>query len=212
MRPETDPTGSCMTASVSESQTSSPPRWIDSSRSPAAPSSSDASSRWSTSTGVRPSAAARGNARDRLRRLVPEHDLALAVDGDDPVGDVGEDRVAPLSLERDALVELGVRQHRGRVPGERGERLDLLLAPDPRPLRVDGEHALEPLLHPDERHAQVRGVTGGEDRVVGDEPRVVLGVRVDDRRARLDDVARRDGRSTESASRRPRERSRLRPR
>ena len=190
MRPETDPTGSCITASVSESQTSSPPRWIESRRSPAVLSLSDASSRWSTSTGVRPRAASAGTPVIVSAELVPQDDLALAVDGDDPVGDVGEDRVAPLSLERDPLVELGVGQHGRGVPGQRGERLDLLLTPDARPLRVDGEHALEPLLDPDERHAQVGGVTRGEDRVVGDEPRVTLDVGVDDRRARLDDVAR----------------------
>src|SRR4029079_15903255 len=42
-----------------------------------------------------------GDTGDALGRPVPEHDLALAVDGDDPVGDVGEDRHAALFLERD---------------------------------------------------------------------------------------------------------------
>ena len=60
---------------------------------------------------------------------VPEHDAAVAVDGDDAVGDVREDREAALLLERDALVELGVRERGRRVRGERHERLDLLLAP-----------------------------------------------------------------------------------
>jgi hypothetical protein len=106
------------------------------------------------------------------------------------------------------LVELGVRQHRGGVPGERGERLDFLLAPDSGPLRVDGEHALEPLLEPDKRHAQVGSVTRGEDRIVRDDPFDALGVRVDDRRARLDDVAAGGRRSVSQ----PPVPSRLRPR
>ena len=71
----------------------------------------------------------RRDAGDLLGGLVPEHDLALAVDGDDAVGDVREDREAALLLERDALVQLGVRQRRGRARREREHRLDLLLAP-----------------------------------------------------------------------------------
>ena len=89
-----------------------------------------------------------GDAGDALGGRVPEHDLALAVDGDDPVGDVGEDRLAALLLERDALVELGVRERGGGVAGEGRERLDLLLAPGARAAAVDREHAV---------HARLRG-------------------------------------------------------
>ena len=96
-------------------------------------------------------AAERGGGRDsgdRLGGLVPEHDLAVPVDGDDPVGDVGENRDAPLPLDRDSLVELGVREHRRRVPGQRDQRLDLLLPPGARALRVDGQHAVQPCSTP----------------------------------------------------------------
>ena len=40
------------------------------------------------------------HARDPLGGGVPQHDVAVAVDGDDPVGDVREDREAPFLLER----------------------------------------------------------------------------------------------------------------
>src|SRR5207302_1878284 len=59
------------------------------------------------------------DARDLLRGLVPEDDVPLAVDGDDPVGDVGEDREAPLLLERDPLIELRVRERSRGIPGQR---------------------------------------------------------------------------------------------
>ena len=50
---------------------------------------------------------------------VPEHDVAVSVNGHDPVGDVREDGVAALVRERDALVQLGVRDRRRRVARER---------------------------------------------------------------------------------------------
>ena len=118
-----------------------------------------------------PSAAADRDPGDRLGGVVPEHDLALAVDGDDPVGDVREDRVAALPLDRDPLVELGVREHRGGVPGQCRQRLDLLLAPDARALRVDREHTLEPLLGPTRGTPRYAGVAGGQHGVVGQDAR-----------------------------------------
>jgi hypothetical protein len=56
------------------------------------------------------------HARDPLGGRVPEDDLLVAVDCDDPVGDVAEDGDAALALERDLLVELGLRE------GDRGVR------------------------------------------------------------------------------------------
>ena len=43
-----------------------------------------------------------GDAGDLLGGRVPEHDLAVAIDRDDPVGDVREDRNAPFLLQRHA--------------------------------------------------------------------------------------------------------------
>ena len=189
MRPATAPAGSRMTASVSESQISSPPRRSETSRSPAGTSSPDSRSRCSTSLGGWPSASSAGTPVIRSAARVPEHDLALAVDGHDPVGDVGEDRHAALLLERDALVELGARERGRRVAGERRERLDLLLAPGPRGAAVDREHALHRSLGADERHGHAGGVAGGEHRVGLQQPLVLAGIRDRDRRARLDGVA-----------------------
>ena len=105
---------------------------IETSRSPAARRSSDCELALQHLRG-RPAERLLGrDAGDPLGGRVPEHDAPVAVDGDDPVGDVREDRDAPLLLERDALVELGVRERGGRVRGERAERLDLLLAPGAR--------------------------------------------------------------------------------
>ena len=52
----------------------------------------------------------RRDAGDPLGGRVPEDDPLVAVDGDDPVGDVREDGDAALALERDLLVELGLRE------------------------------------------------------------------------------------------------------
>ena len=90
-----------------------------------------------------------GDAGDPLGGRVPEDDLALAVDGDDSVGDVRQDRDAALLLERDALVD-GARERGRRVPGERRERLDLLLPPGTRAAAVDRQHALHRSLGADE--------------------------------------------------------------
>ena len=177
MRPATAPAGSRMTASVSESQISSPPRRSDTSRSPAGTSSPDSRSRCSTSLGGLAERVVGRDAGDPLGGGVPEHDLALAVDGDDPVGDVGEDRHAALLLERDALVELGARERGRGVAGEGRERLDLLLAPGARRAAVDREHALDGALGADERRGHAGGVAGGEHRVGLQQALVVAGVR-----------------------------------
>jgi hypothetical protein len=58
MRPATAPAGSCISASDSESQTSSPPRMIDTRR--FVPPDSDSSSRRTTSNGVWPTASDAG--------------------------------------------------------------------------------------------------------------------------------------------------------
>src|SRR3989440_4050851 len=129
------------------------------------------------------------DAGDLLGRLVPEDDVALAVDGDDAVGDVGEDREAPLLLERDPLVELGVRERRRGVPGERPQRLDLFRPPRPGALAVDREDSVQGALGSDERHAEVRRAAVREHRVGADEPRIVGRALDRDRRPRLHDVA-----------------------
>ena len=163
MRPATAPAGSRMTASVTESQTSSPPRRIETRRSPAGVAAG-LSSRWSTSLGVRPSASSVGTPvirsaaafqrttcrrgrRRRCRRRCSR----------------GSRRCAPARAR--PLVELGVRERGRRVRGERRERLDLLLAPGARAAAVDREHAVHAALRADERDAEVRGVAGGEQRV-----------------------------------------------
>jgi hypothetical protein len=46
---------------------------------------------------------------------------SVAVDGDDAVGDVGEDRVAALAVDGDRREELGVRERGRRVRRERVE-------------------------------------------------------------------------------------------
>src|SRR5206468_4739626 len=91
-----------------------------------------------------------------------EHYVSLAVDGHDPVGDVGEDGDAPLLLERDALVELGARERGRGIPGEGAERLDLFLAPLARRPRVDRQHTVDRPLRADERDAEIARVAGAE--------------------------------------------------
>ncbi len=118
----------------------------------------------------------RRDAGDLLRGCIPEDDRAVAVDRDDPVGDVGEDRDASFALERDALVELRVRQRGGRARGEREQRVDLLLAPDARARVVEGEHAARRTLGAGERHAEIRRVPGGEHRIELAQPRIGSGV------------------------------------
>ena len=124
MRPDTAPAGSRMTASVTESQTSSVPRWIGTSR-PRLP----AHDREAAVQDVLDRAAERvgaGDAGDPLGGSVPEDDVRVAVDGDDAVGDVREDRVAALAVDGDRREELRVRERGRRVRRERLERLDLV--------------------------------------------------------------------------------------
>ena len=163
---------------------------IGTSRSPRAASSGDSRLRCSTSTGARPSATDGGDAGDRLGGAVPEDDLAVAVDGDDSLGDVGEDRDRPLPLERDTLVQLGVRERGRRARGDGEQRLDLLLPPLARQGGVDGEHAERRSLRAGDRNAEEGGVAGLEHRVEAAQALVVACLREGDRRARLEDVAR----------------------
>ena len=95
------------------------------------------------------------NAGDLLRRRVPEDDLPSRSTATMPSAMFA--RIATLRslLERDALVELRVRERGGRARGEREQRLDLLLAPRPRLARVDGEHAERRALRAGERHAEI---------------------------------------------------------
>ena len=190
MRPATTPSGSRMTASVTESQTSSRPR-ID--RDEPVAGRRAVGRLEAALEHVDRRAAERGlggDARDPLRRRVPEHDASLAVDGDDAVGDVGEDRDRPLPLERDALVQLGVRERRRRARGDGLQRLDLLLPPLARLLGVDGEDAGDGAFGRGDGDAEEGGVPGGEHRVERAEPLLGAGVRERDRHARLHDVAR----------------------
>ncbi len=125
---------------------------------------------------------------------VPEDDLALAIDGDDAVGDVRQDRLAPLLLLADALIELGVHPRAGRCCRKRQQDLFLLRPPDSRPHRVDGEDALHRSVRTDHRDAEVRGVAGREHRVCVADPSVVPDVGDRPRGARLHDVADEPGR------------------
>ena len=158
MRPATAPSGSRITASVTDSQTSSRPRMIGTSRSPRARFVGRLEAPLQH---VDRRAAERdrgGNAGDHLGGAVPEDDLAVAVDGDDALGDVGEDRDRPLPLERDALVQLGVRERGRRARGDGEQRLDLLLSPLARRGGVDGEHAERRSLGTADGHAEEGGV------------------------------------------------------
>jgi hypothetical protein len=183
MRPATAPVGSRMTASVSESQALTG-RKVGAGGEVAL---DHLDRRPSQRRDCRDS-------RDLLGRRVPEHDVSVAIDGDDAVCDVGQDRVAAFPLQRHPLVELGVRQDRRRVAGQSREGFGLLVAPGPRPAVIDREHALQPSLGTDERYAQVGAVARREHRIVGQEPRVGAGVGEGRRRSRLDDVPRQPGR------------------
>ena len=127
------------------------------------------------------------DAGNPLRSLVPEQDPALAIDGNDPVGDVREDGDAALLFERDALVQLRARKGGGGVAGKRRERLDLLGLPSARVLRIDRQDALHASLGADERHGKEGAVSGGERRVRGAGP-LAFDVPDRDRCARLDRV------------------------
>jgi hypothetical protein len=120
---------------------------------------------------------------------VPEDDLALAIDGDDAVGDVGQDRLAPLLLLTDALIELGVHAGAGRRRRECQQDLFLLRPPDARAHGVDGEDPLHRPVRADHGHAEVPGVAGREHRVGLTDSSVVTDVGDRPRGTRLHDVA-----------------------
>src|SRR4051794_13677147 len=149
----------------------------------------------------------RADAGDPLRGTVPEDDGAFAVDGDDPVGDVREDRVVALLLDGDALVELCVRERGRGVGGQGDERLDLLLAPRAGAPGVDGEHTAQDALRPEERHAEERTLPAPEQG--GGGARAIVGRRVAERGggARLDAPPEEPG--ERGAARRERHRTRL---
>jgi hypothetical protein len=125
----------------------------------------------------------RGDARDLLRRLVPEDHLALAVDGHDAVGDVREDREAAFLLESDALVELGVRQGGGGAGGQREHRVDLLVAPRAGIAAIDREDAERTAVRAAEWNAEVRRVACRQHRIDLAQARFCAGVLEHDRRA-----------------------------
>ena len=181
-----------MTASESDSQTSSPPRGIATSRfGRAAVRLQVALQHLRRRTADRLRG---GHAGDLRGRAVPEHDAAVAVDGDDAVGDVGEDRDALLALDRDALVELGVRERRPT----RWPRAPRAPAPPRRATarlaRVDGEHAVRAPPRARQRHAEVGAVAVRQDRVrLGADGSCPTSL-VRDGRARLDHVTGQPGR------------------
>ena len=129
------------------------------------------------------------HAGDLFGSGVPKDDLAVAVDRDDAVGDVREDRDAAFLLQGDARVELRVRERGRRVSCQREQRLDLLGPPLSRFGGVDGEHAGQRAFGTGEGHAQKRCVPGQEDRIGTCQPFVGSDVFDRERRARLEDVA-----------------------
>ena len=106
-----------------------------------------------------------GHASDLFGGGVPEDDLAVPVDRDDAVCDVGKDRNAALLLEGDARIELGVRKRCRRVPRKRKQRLDLFGPPPAGLARVDGQHARERAFGTGQRDAEKRRIAGQENRV-----------------------------------------------
>ena len=111
------------------------------------------------------------DAADLLGGRVPQDDVPVAVDGDDAVRDVGEDRLAPLLLFRDSLVELGAREDRRRSRGECRERLDFVLAPGPHGGVVDREHAAQAASVEEHRDGDAGDHPVREQRVFVREPR-----------------------------------------
>ena len=120
---------------------------------------------------------------------IPEHDPLVAVDGDDPVRDIAEDRDAALTLQLDLLVELGLREGNRRVRGERAEGLDFLLLPGSRAAGVDREYALQVALGAQQRHREVRGVASRQHRVALEQNLVAAHILDRNRRPRMNDRA-----------------------
>ena len=104
-------------------------------------------------------------AGDLFGSRVPKDDLAVTVDRHDTVGDVREDRDATFLLQRDARVELRVRERGRRVSRQREQGLDLLGPPLSRFGGIDGEHAGQRAFGTGEGHAQKRCIPGQEDRI-----------------------------------------------
>jgi hypothetical protein len=129
--------------------------------------------------GDEPSERLRGrHARDLLGHGVPEDDAVVPVDRDDAVGDVGEDRLAPLLLLGNALVELGVRDRGCCGRRQRHERLHLVVAPGARLLRVHGQDPVEPSTVRLQRDGDARRHRALEQRVAAGEaafPARILG-------------------------------------
>jgi hypothetical protein len=131
----------------------------------------------------------RRHPRDAGGGCVPDDDAALAVDGDDPVGDIRQDRDALLVLQRQPLVELGVRERNRRAHRERPERLDLLVAPNPRLSSVHREHTMQRPFGSRERHAQIGTEPLRDDRISVGPKRVGRDVLACDGGTELHDIA-----------------------
>jgi hypothetical protein len=123
------------------------------------------------------------DAGDPLGSAVPEDDLALAIHGDDAVGDVREDRDRTLALDRHALVELCVRERGGRARGDGKQRVDLLLPPLPPHRRVDGEDAHGRSLGAPDGDAEESGMACSQHRVEAAQALVLARLRERDRGA-----------------------------
>ncbi len=189
MRPATAPAGSRITASVTESHTSSRPRMIET-------SGRRAASRCPTRAGPehlvgRPAERVVGrDAGDLLGRLVPQDDAPVAIDRDDAVGDVGEDREAAFLLERDALVQLGVRRAPPMCSRQaRASPRSPLAATGAARVRTRRARRAE---RPPDRRAGRRGTRCDRPRASGRAhaaARSDAGILERDRRSRLHDVA-----------------------
>ena len=116
------------------------------------------------------------HARDPLRGGVPEHDTPLPVDRDDAVCDVGEDRLAPLLLVADALVEIRVQVGGRRGRRQRRERLLLFQPPPSRLATVHGEDPDDAAVRADDRDTEIQAVRGSQERVGLAHARVAAGI------------------------------------
>ena len=101
------------------------------------------------------------------------HDPVVAIDGDDPVGDVREDGDALFALQGDATVELGIGERDGDACGQRSQRLALLISPGAWTACVHREDAVDGALAAGNGDREEGTVAGREDRV-GDAVRHVV--------------------------------------
>ena len=165
MRPATAPAGSRMTASVSESQTSSPPRRIGTSRFAAAVLATRGRAA-APATGVRPSASAGRNAGDllggarsrarRARRGRRRRSRRRCWRG--------SRRSAPARARRAGRARRS-RARPTRSPASATQRLDLVLPPERGAARVD--RRARRAARPPARRAARRGRRGGRARAAG---------------------------------------------